>query len=737
MRRPRFYYGLKPYLPWRIRLALRRVAARRERAKRGAIWPIDPASGTAPDGWPGWPQGKKFAFVITHDVEGKHGLSRCRRLAEVEMEIGFKSSFNFIPEGPYSVPPEDRQWLTERGFEVGVHDLHHDGKLYESRSKFREKAHRINRYLGDWKAKGFRSGFMLHELDWIHDLDVLYDCSTFDTDPFEPQPDPAGTIFPFWVPTRQEDGANSTVEDKGYVELPYTLPQDSTLFSVFQEKTPEIWIRKLDWIAAQGGMALINVHPDYLTFAGNRIIRREYPVEHYTTFLWYLKDRYAGQYWHALPEELATWYQKEIRPRDSLRPPRAKAVPKFLAKKRAAVLLYSYYPSDSRPRRAAEAMIEAGMDVDLLCLKEEPDEAERENIGGVNVFRTPITRKRGRRFSYVWKYGLFFMTSALWLVRRSLSRRYDVIHVHNMPDFLVFAALPQKLAGTRVILDLHDPMPELMKSIYELKDDNWQIKLLRAVERRAINFANVALTPNITFRNLFVSRSCTPDRIRIVMNSPEETIFDPASISVTPMSSSNGTEFRIMHHGSIVRRHGIDLLVRAVARARIAVPGIHLDIYGRREPFLDEVLGLAAELNVAEIVHYHGAKTPTEIGRAIQSAHLGIIPNRRSSFTETNFPTRIFEYLAMHRPVIAPSTQGITDYFKPSELVFFEQDNLDDLVSKIVWVRENPSRVAEIVTRGIEVYRHHLWREEKASFLCDVAETLGSGTIGSHLEQLS
>jgi glycosyltransferase involved in cell wall biosynthesis len=257
------------------------------------------------------------------------------------------------------------------------------------------------------------------------------------------------------------------------------------------------------------------------------------------------------------------------------------------------------------------------------------------------------------------------------------------------------------------------------------------------VERRAINFSSMALTPNITFRNLFISRSCTPDRIRIVMNSPEENIFDPMSVAGQTTSASNSEEFRIMHHGSIVRRHGIDLLVRAVAKARSAVPGIHLDIYGRHEPFLDEVLALAGELGISEIVHYHGPKTPTEIGHAIRIADVGIIPNRRSSFTETNFPTRIFEYLAMNRPVIAPATQGITDYFKPTELVFFEQDNLDDLVSKIVWVRENPSLAAEIVQRGVSVYQQHLWREEKASFLGDVAEILGSGTRGSHLEQLS
>ena len=115
------------------------------------------------------------------------------------MEFGFRSSFNFIPEGDYRVPAALRAWLTDRGFEVGVHDLHHDGKLYSSRDEFRRKAHRINSYLKEWNAVGFRSGFMLHNLNWIRDLDIQYDASTFDTDPFEPQPDGVDTIFPFWV----------------------------------------------------------------------------------------------------------------------------------------------------------------------------------------------------------------------------------------------------------------------------------------------------------------------------------------------------------------------------------------------------------------------------------------------------------------------------------------------------------------------------------------------------------
>jgi hypothetical protein len=202
----RIYYVIKPYCPQRVRMAVRRFFTLRERKRCPDIWPINESAARAPEGWPGWPNGKKFAVVLTHDVEGAEGVAKCRQLAELEMELGFRSSFNFIPEGSYTVPPELRAWLTEHGFEVGVHDLAHDGKLLSSQKRFLKKAARINRYLKDWGAVGFRAGFMLRNLDWYHALDIEYDASTFETDPFEPMPDGVGTIFPFWIPapTRQE-----------------------------------------------------------------------------------------------------------------------------------------------------------------------------------------------------------------------------------------------------------------------------------------------------------------------------------------------------------------------------------------------------------------------------------------------------------------------------------------------------------------------------------------------------
>jgi len=298
------YYLLKPAIPWAIRILVRRLIANHLRKQVGGSWPILPSAARPPEGWPGWPKGKQFAFVVTHDVEGARGLARCRKLADLDNALGIHAAFNFVPEGEYRVPDTLRAQLEEEGFEVGVHDLHHDGSLYRSSTHFMTQASRINQYLKAWRASGFRSGFMFHNLNWLHRLEALYDTSTFDTDPFEPQPEGVGTIFPFWV---QCNGS------KGYVELPYTLPQDSTLFVLLKETTIDLWAKKLDWVASHGGMALVIVHPDYMSFEG-RPNSGEYPVDLYERLLKHVITRYGDTCWYALPREIAA-FAAQIKPR--------------------------------------------------------------------------------------------------------------------------------------------------------------------------------------------------------------------------------------------------------------------------------------------------------------------------------------------------------------------------------------------------------------------------------------
>lgn len=299
----RIYYLAKPLIPRRAQIQIMRLLGHAKRRFYTDSWPILPESAAPPPGWQGWPNDARFALALSHDVETFRGHERCRDLLRLEKELGFASSFNFVPER-YPVSPALRAEIIREGFEVGVHGLRHDGKLYNSRKTFSARAQRINRYLAEWKAVGFRSPAMHHNLAWIHELDILYDASTFDTDPFEPQNDGLASIFPRWIPNPKTGG--------GYVEIPYTIPQDHTMFIIFRETRPETWIRKLDWIAEQGGMAFMITHPDYICF-NNKPAFDEYPYTYYSTFLEYIQKRYSGKYWHVLPRQIASFWKRHYR----------------------------------------------------------------------------------------------------------------------------------------------------------------------------------------------------------------------------------------------------------------------------------------------------------------------------------------------------------------------------------------------------------------------------------------
>jgi glycosyltransferase involved in cell wall biosynthesis len=731
MLRNRVYYRVKPFIPQAIRTALRRRVASRIRDRVGAVWPIIPGSEQVPKNWPGWPEGHKFALVLTHDVEGNVGLQNCRRLMQLEMEFGLRSSFNFIPEGSYQVPQQLRQELVNAGFEVGVHDLKHDGRLFASRREFKRRAARINAYLREWGAVGFRSGFMLHELDWLHDLNIGYDASTFDTDPFEPQPQGRHTIFPFWI-SRPLNSQPSTLNE-GYVELPYTLPQDSTLFLLLGERTIDVWKRKLDWIVAHGGMALVNIHPDYINFGSSNGSNNHYPVARVREFLDYVAQNYAGQFWNPSCKELSDWYARQHASRQS----RVSAavgrmatdeVKARLSGKRAAVLLYSYYPADPRPRRAAEALIEAGMEVDLVCLRGQQSDAKKENVHGVHVLRLPLQKRRHSKGTYIFQYTAF-LAACFWLLAlRSLRKRYDLVHVHNMPDALVFAAFVPKLLGARVILDLHDPMPELMMSIYNVGPGAKFVRWLRRLEKLSIRFANLVLTPNKAFRELFISRGCPPGKIQIVMNSPESNIF-ATSANGEPIENGDPQGYRIMYHGLIAERHGLDVALQAISELRNEIPALEFHIFGNRTRYMDKVEEDVQRLGLQSCVRYHGYKPQAEIARAIGNSDIGIIPNRRNPFTEINMPTRIFEYLSLGKPVVAPDTRGIRDYFEKESLIFFEPDNPQSLREAILNAYRDPTKVKSIVERGRSVYAINRWESHRSYFLDRVSSLLSANGV--------
>lgn len=695
--RHRFYYTLKPFLPWGLRMALRRFAARRLRRVSQTTWPIDPATRLAPDGWPGWPGGKRFAVVFTHDVEGPAGLAKCRRLAALEREAGFRSSFNFIPEGDYRVPPELRSELATEGFEVGVHDLRHDGRLFRSRGHFRDNARQINHYVREWGASGYRSGFMLRNLDWLHDLDVRYDSSTFDTDPFEVQPDGAGTIFPFWISPSSEASSDPK---RGYVELPYTLPQDSTLFLVLREASPEIWIRKLDWVAAQGGMVLLNVHPDYIQLDGDAPSPRTYPVAHYRAVLEHLQRRYAGQYWHALPREVAAFVESLPR-RPERRPSR-----------RVCMLTHSFYESDNRVTRYAEALAERGDHVDVVALRRAPSLPSHEVIENVNVVRLQdrFGKNEQSSLSFLWPLLRFLAVSTRWITAQNSRQPYDVVHVHNMPDFLVFAAWHPRVTGAKLILDIHDIVPEFYGSKFARSESSPTIWALKVVERWSAHFAHHVIVSNHLWLETYRERTGTHGRCSVFINNVDSRIFQPQ-----PRTRTDDKQI-VIFPGGLQWHQGLDIALHAFKTVSARLPKTEFHIYGdgNMKPSL---VSLAKELGFNGNVKFFDPVGVRQVARIMAAADLGIVPKRADSFGNEAYSTKIMEFMSVGIPVVISRTKIDQYYFNDSVVRFFDSGDSAALAAGMIEVLENPELRRRMVSNASAYADEHSWKRRKTDYL--------------------
>ena len=293
------YYMVKPLIPRPVTRGLRRLC-RGSTARSLLGWPIEERY--ARFQWQVvrellkltgrhtlshihfWPEGRPFAFAITHDVETGEGQRFVRAVADLDASYGFRSSFNFVPEG-YRLDWRLFDELQNRGFEVGIHGLNHDGKGFRSYDEFMRRAERINHYLKALGVVGFRAPLMHRNPAWLQALDIEYDLSFFDSDPYEPMPGGTMSPWPFMMGR--------------FVELPYTLVQDHTLTEVLRESTPNLWLQKVDFIRDYNGLALVITHPDYLRSA------KTWQV--YADFLRAMRD--IGDFWHALPREVARWWR--------------------------------------------------------------------------------------------------------------------------------------------------------------------------------------------------------------------------------------------------------------------------------------------------------------------------------------------------------------------------------------------------------------------------------------------
>ncbi len=589
--------------------------------------------------------------------------------------------------------------MDRAGFEVGVHGLEHDGKLYNSKVKFGEKAAGIRDYLRKWSGCGFRSPLMQHRLGWLHALGVEYDASTFDTDPFEPEPDGARTIFPFWVPGPSGDG---------YVELPYSLPQDHGLFAVLQEPNIEIWKKKLDWVAEHGGMALLNTHPDYMSFSegkqtGEKREKDAFPASWYGELLAYVREKYEGLYWSALPRDVARYYVANV-PAESRN-----------SRKKICMLAYTGYETDNRVRRYAEELARRGDYVDVIALNTRDSLPAEEVINGVNLFRVQNRNYDERRkWTFAWRLLRFLIVSSIFLRRRHQRIRYDLVHVHNVPDFLVFAAWYPKLTGAKLILDIHDLVPELFASKFTSRAGSLYMRLLKAIEKLSAKFVDHVIVSNHLWQKTLISRSVPEQKCSVFLNNVDLELFHPH------LRTRNDEKIVVLFPGSFQWHQGLDIAIEAFARIKKRLPNAEFHLYGGgggTEPALTE---LAGRLGVGESVKFMGSAPMEQIPDLIANADLGVVPKRADSFGNEAYSTKIMEFMSQGLPVVASRTKIDSYYFDEDTVRFFPSGDVEAMANAMMEVIENKVIRESLVKRGFEYVSRNNWNTRKNDYLAIV-----------------
>lgn len=385
------------------------------------------------------------------------------------------------------------------------------------------------------------------------------------------------------------------------------------------------------------------------------------------------------------------------------------------------MIVLTNYPGDTRVRREAEALVARGGTVDVIC-PWTPALGETRSIEGVRLYPTGKLERKGELspLAYILRDVAFVgraMLRALHLDRRN---RYDVIQVHTMPDYLVAAAMFPKLMGVRVLLDVHDLVPELYAAKFGVEENSRLIKFMMFVERRCVGFADHALAVHRPHLDALVRHGNPRDKFTIVMNAPDPRFF--ARRSVSPSESD---PFVLLYHGTISRRHGLDNAIRAVGTARRTYGDIRLEIVGDGDD-VDRLTSLVDELGLGPAVSIQrGVRPIEELKPILARASAGIVPIVDNTFTRYMLPVKLLEYVALGIPVICSSTESIRAYFDETMVSFFHPGDEGDLAAKIVALRGDPGLRQRLVLQADGFLELHSWERERDRY-CGVIDSLSA-----------
>jgi glycosyltransferase involved in cell wall biosynthesis len=389
---------------------------------------------------------------------------------------------------------------------------------------------------------------------------------------------------------------------------------------------------------------------------------------------------------------------------------------------RVCMLAYSFYESDMRILRYTKTLAERGDVVDVIALRRE-GAPTFEVMGGVNVYRVQ-TRQRNERhwFDYLIRVTRFMFVSAFVLSRKHLSKPYDVIHVHSVPDFLVFSTLLAKASGAKVILDIHDILPEFFASKFGASKQSLKFKLLLLAEYLSVRFSDHVIIANDLWYERLVKRSAKADRCTAIVNYPDCEIFHPRK----QPSADRGT-FRITYPGTLNAHQGLDVAIHAVAKIKDEMPDLEFHIYGEG-PAKTALVDLSAQLGLSHMVIFHEFLPCERIAEVMALSDLSVVPKRASSaFGNEAMSTKIMEFMSLGVPVIVSRTKVDSYYHDESRVRFFESEDSLDLANAILALRRDPELRQLLATNASEYVRNNNWQEKKSLYL-QLVEGLGSRT---------
>ena len=378
---------------------------------------------------------------------------------------------------------------------------------------------------------------------------------------------------------------------------------------------------------------------------------------------------------------------------------------------RVAMVVHAIYPGDPRVRRQSDALLESGYEVDIICLRQ-PGEAAEERDGARRIIRLPVNRSFVGFAGHVAEYLAFTAMVGWRLAREHRHRRYDLVQVATVPDFLAFAAIPEKLGGVPLLLDLHEDMPEFFRDRFRHPLLRPLHPLVTATARAAASLPDRIITVHEPLRQLSIARGVPADRIEVVMNSADGRLFDPDRTGRRDFMADG--ELRLVHHSNLQRIYGLDPAIEGLARLRGDLRW-RLDVYGDG-PWRPRIEATIARTGTAHRVTLHGRVPIDDLPALLAGADIGLVPSLPEPYLEYSLSTKLLEYAAMGVPTVATDLATFRHHFTDAALRFVPGNDPDALARAIEALVADPAGTVAMGQEARRQAKAYDWEVQKERY---------------------